>query len=235
MGSKIKAVSTVIAGLFALGISGGAQASALFDSSISATLKILNTNDPFASISSSSTPFLLQQQTIGSAVANASGSATLLPNGITLDAAANGIAFNGTAIAGSTGIGTVDISSNTFGLFVTYELDFAYTLMAGIDNPLFDSASTFVHVLLLDAGDPGNPIFDSGNISLTAFGHDDLIGPIDVQITDVYAFDPLSQGGAFLLQVDVFGTATGVPEPATLALFGLGLLGAASVRRRRNR
>lgn len=73
----------------------------------------------------------------------------------------------------------------------------------------------------------------TGGESLTGWAQLNLLGTLTVTIDNFLGVGDFMLGGSRLVARGYSHTTTAVSEPGTLALFGLGLLGAAFARRRR--
>ena len=81
---------------------------------------------------------------------------------------------------------------------------------------------------VFNAGTPEATLGDGGEVFFLG-----LIDTVGFTSAMLESFDPL-QEGLFEFNVDDIVTAAAVPEPGTMALFGLGVLGMAVARRRAN-
>ena len=162
--------------------------------------------------------------------------------GIALDASATAITYDLSNVAGNTRQYDLTVSNNTLGQpihefsvffnFATFSNLVAVSQPASFAGPLVAvpivalSQDGFVDYLASDAGIAISGTL-GGFVIRVDFSGPALPGAPTFQVVDAN-FNPIDSGTA---------TPTGatVPEPATLGLFGLGLLGFASARRRSGR
>jgi hypothetical protein len=168
-------------------------------------------------------------------VASATGSTTIIDppislaitESITRSSISSGSATNG--IASTKALSDLDISVDNFsGMTLTFSFDFSARTDATTTTVLpgtFSSATAYVDMLdglgFVDitastSSIDGKPPIDTGDVT----GVID-IDMLDGQFNNIFGF------------VDTFGQASAVPVPATVWLFGSGLLGLAGIARRK--
>ena len=243
--NTFKAAPMLIAAGLAGGYTAPAQAIAIYQANINATMTIdLVDGLEFTGFGDPIIPIQNDPDGAGPSTANAGGTLDFSNNGFTASASANGSAVPTPATSASDSLASVSGTIvNTSGAFVatTATITGDWFVGASVADPI-ESATAGV---LLDLSFLPGPLIDQ-TVSAPNLATGDLLVELG---EDPFLFnitlDPLTSF-IFTFEVRAFGSATGVvdgqpapinvvpvPEPGTLVLLAAGLLVLVSVSRRR--